>query len=894
MEGTPTTFWGKLEKAEDGTVLRWHPLLAHCADVAACAEAILSRTVLRRRLARLANREDLDDSDIARLAALAAFHDIGKFNVGFQRKADANARDVAGHVAEVLDVLGSDYAVAGRLRAALPSADLGAWADEDGAWKLLIASIGHHGRPMACGARRPRSDLWESPGERDPIAGISSLTAAVRSWFPRAFAPGGSLPASSRFQHGFAGLIMLADWLGSDRHDDMFPFVEIVEDRIAFARARAQRAVTEIGLDVSTARASLPAGLSAFARVSSHPPRDAQTRTVALPCEPGGSLTVLESETGSGKTEAALARFLQMFEAGLVDGMTFALPTRTAATQIHRRVVTSVSRAFPDAARRPAVVLAVPGYLMVDDRVGRRLPGFEVLWADERIARDRHRGWPAEQPKRYLAGTVVVGTIDQVLLSSLRVGHAHLRATALLRHLLVVDEVHASDAYMNRVLEEVLRFHLGSGGHALLMSATLGSHVRARLEAAGQDGAVAPAHALSQGLAQPYPVVHHSPVGSKTRAFAIDAPGNPKRFTVELASIADDPGRIAHAALSAARAGARVLVLRNTVAAAVQIQQELEQIAEREDEGLFLEVASVRAVHHARFSRVDRGLLDAAIEARFGDPKRTGGVVAVATQTVQQSLDLDADLMFTDLAPMDVLLQRFGRVHRHSARDPLRPAFVRDARIVVLVGERELGSAIRANGEARGEHGVGTVYEDLTILEATRRLLLERGRIDVPSDNRELVERTTHPEALAELAGALGDPWPAHRAHVAGKVFARTGLAQLNAVDRTQEFGEYTFSDAGLEERIASRLGESDRRVRFEEAVRGPFGELVSELNLPGWLARRVPNDPDLLPTDVRDGEGSFGRRVAFDFGGEPFVYDRLGLRRMDPEHSKEEDIADA
>ena len=106
MQGEPSTFWGKLDCQDgrrDGRVVAWHPLLAHCADVAACAEALLQRTILRRRFAVLAERDHLADVDIARLSALAALHDVGKYNLGFQRKKDADARNVAGHVREALD-----------------------------------------------------------------------------------------------------------------------------------------------------------------------------------------------------------------------------------------------------------------------------------------------------------------------------------------------------------------------------------------------------------------------------------------------------------------------------------------------------------------------------------------------------------------------------------------------------------------------------------------------------------------------------------------------------------------------------------------------------------------------------------------------------------------------
>lgn len=895
MQGRPTTFWGKLEQDEDKNVLGWHPVEAHCADVAACAEALLQRTILRRRFATLAGDSELTETDIARLSALAALHDIGKFNLGFQRKGDVEPKDTAGHVAEVLSLFGSDHRERELLLEALPTTELATWSEDEGAIRLLFASIGHHGKPVACDAMAPRAELWRPNDALNPFAGIAGLTAWTRRWFPAAFATGGRpLPSGPAFQHAFSGLVMLADWLGSDRHEHMFPFAEDASDRMPFARERARRAVASIGLEVTASRAALGPTPPGFKAISEFEPRDAQAKTLALPHDRAGSLTVLESETGSGKTEAALIRFVRLLHAGLVDGMTFALPTRTAATQLHGRITEAMKIAFPDEATRPSVILAVPGYLRFDDAVGKRLPGFEVLWNDDARERARYRGWAAEQPKRFLAGTVVVGTIDQVLLSSLRVGHAHLRATALLRHLLVVDEVHASDTYMNRILEEVLRYHLLAGGHAFLMSATLGSAVRRRLESAGLGRVDGSAESLSSALEVPYPVVHHSARNEGSRRVKVEAPGLPKTLEVRLDALADRPEELVAQALKAARAGARVLVLRNTVRDAVATQIALEAILEPAYAPLLFRVGETLTLHHARFAAVDRERLDLEIERRFGKKAAAhAGVIAVATQTVQQSLDLDADLLFTDLAPMDVLLQRFGRVHRHKERDGARPAGFEAPRAIVLTGDDPLESYLRSNGEASGKHGAGTVYEDLSILEATRARIAANGRLRIPEDNRELVEVTTHPEALDRLAETLGGLWPKHRQTVGGKHFAQAGIAQLNLVDRTQPFGDYSFKRTDLEERIASRLGESDRRVPFEPASTGPFGLPLRLLNLPGWLARGVPADPDLQATNVSSHFTALGRVTRFRFGEEAFVYDRLGLRRDDTP-TPDEDLADA
>ncbi|MFO0664567.1 MAG: CRISPR-associated helicase Cas3' [Polyangiaceae bacterium] len=666
-----------------------------------------------------------------------------------------------------------------------------------------------------------------------------------------------------------------------------------------FARVRAQRAVERMGLVSEPARLSLGPQLLTFASVSEFEPRDAQQKTMSLPRDNEGSLTVLESETGSGKTEAALIRYLHLFHAGVVDGMMFALPTRTAATQLHRRVCAALDRAFPNREVRPPVVLAVPGYLQVDDESGRRLPGFEVLWNDDADARLRYRGWAAEQPKRFLAGSVVVGTIDQVLLSSLRVGHAHLRATSLLRHLLVVDEVHASDSYMNRILEEVLRFHVQAGGQAFLMSATLGASVRQRLERAAF--ALEPRSqrdvSLSDALSIPYPAVHHATREGAGGVRAVEAPGLPKTVQVEIEQLADHPAQLAEKAMAMARQGARVLVLRNTVADAIETQGALETLATPKDEDLLFRIRDAVTLHHARFARSDRVLLDQAIEERLGKvAPNSGGCIVITTQTVQQSLDLDADVLLTDLAPMDVLLQRFGRIHRHRERDPFRlEAFVKP-KAFVLVSDKPLEEQLRKDGEARGSHGVGTVYDDVLILEATRRRLIANSTLRIPEQNRELVEVTVHPEALGQLAAQLGGLWGKHHSHVHGTQFSHRGLALLNLVDRSQRFGRYTFQTNGVaNERIASRLGESDRRAVFgpESAPEGPFGARVIELNIPGWLSRSAPADPDLRPTNVRMAGKDGSRGFLFDFGSMTFRYDRLGLR-LDAPATQDDDNADA
>lgn len=846
--------WAKLSQNEDGEVVGWHPLSHHAADVAACCEALLERTLLGRRLATLANVRVLSRRQVARLCFIAAIHDLGKPNHGFQNKAFPGRTPLAGHVREVAALFGDHVGpLQEKLLRAIRWDTIEKWSQDDGTCRLLIAAISHHGKPLA--TREPVQEAyWKTLEGRDPFAEIGALVGLAADWFPDAFSGcTDSLPASASFQHAFSGLVMLADWLGSDTR--FFPFSEEGDSsRIEFARARALEALKSIGVETTAARNSLGTEPIAFGQISPHPPRPLQEAIMRLEVPGSPSVTILEAETGSGKTEAALAYFLRLFKERAVDGLYFALPTRTAATQIHGRLVESFKLAFPFAEDRPLVVLAVPGYLVVDESQGHRLPHFEVLWNDDPLARYRYRGWAAEHPKRYLAACASTGTIDQVLLGTLAVSHAHMRMAALSRLLLVVDEVHASDAYMNRLLEEVLRRHAAAGGHAFLMSATLGSASRSAF--AGILHRQAPRLSPEKAAAKPYPLITRATKSTRAEEIAVEGAGLEKRVRIELVPLVDDASRIAAKALAAAKRGARLVVLRNTVADCLLVQRELEELSPGKDPLLF-RCGGLASPHHSRFAKEDREQLDRALEVSFGKDRTAGGLVCCATQTIQQSLDIDVDFMITDLCPMDVLLQRIGRLQRHQRS---RPEGFENATCVVLVpAVRDLSGLIRPSGEALGRHGFGSVYDDLRILEATWRSLEESPALRIPGMNRTLVEKTTHPEVLESLASELGGRWKKHTEYVVGLWYAHRRQAGAMLIDWSQPFGDYQFPSEGLQRRIATRLGESDRLIDFPFPLRGAFGGLISRISIPAWMARGIPDDP-LIKVEKIEAETSASR----------------------------------
>jgi CRISPR-associated endonuclease/helicase Cas3 len=773
--------WGKSQCGE------YHRLVHHCADVAACFEALAALATMRDRMERSAGLK-FSEIAIARLAVLVFLHDAGKLHPGFQAKGwplGAWKGPMHGHVAEGAFLYSRSGVV--DLSRRLLIEDLNRWNVDPG---LLAAVFAHHGRPVS--SDRRASSGWEPIDPYDPQVAAAELGEMARLWFPGALVSVETpLPSAPDFQHFFCGLVSLADWLGSDRR--VFEFVAALDrDHIEKARARARKAAYDVGLDVHRLRRNVE-GRATFPILTGRDrPRPAQASAAEFSLDE--RLVILEAETGSGKTEAALWRFARLFEAGRVDSLYFALPTRAAAVQIHKRVHAAMSQFFAKGA--PEAVLAVPGYLRVGEAQGHSLPDWRVRWDDSPDEATVMARWAAESAKRYLAATIAVGTVDQAMLAGLQVKHAHLRSAALSRSLLVIDEVHASDHYMTEVQNQLLKIHLQRGGYAMLMSATLGAAARAKWL-----GRQAPR--FIEAVAEPYPAVW-----GRSQIVARGVLYSQRQKTVVMETLATMSAKdAASRAVAAACGGARVLVVRNTVKAAIETWHAVRAIGE---DRLLLRVAEGPALHHGRFAPEDRKLLDEAVEAALSpqaERRAQGSVIAIGTQTLEQSLDVDADLLITDLCPVDVLLQRIGRLHRH---DLTRPRGFETPRCIVLVPEAGLAPLLKpAVQNGLGGWVSGGVVEgidtDLSILELTRRLVEAEPLWSIPPDNRRLVESAIHPERIETLHAELGRAWADYSSRIIGKNMADAGAARNVALPVNEPFSEVQFPSD--EERIRTRLG---------------------------------------------------------------------------------------
>jgi len=531
-------------------------------------------------------------------------------------------------------------------------------------------------------------------------------------------------------------------------------------------------------------------------------------------------LVFIEAATGSGKTEPACIWADRLVAAGLVDGMYFAVPTRSAATELHSRIAGLMGRVHAPLAGR--VVRAVPGMLDTDKPTG--------LWDDEPTTPT----WALGSTRKVMGAPVAVGTIDQALLSQLRIKHSWLRAWCLGRQLLVIDEVHASDAYMSEIVKRLVDEHLSLGGYALLMSATLGDTLRAKIEGRLRVD-------LPSATARQYPVV-----STPNRQICVQASG------IRTTAIV-----IEHRTAALVRArqvagdGKAVLWIRSTVGDAL------------DDYRAFQSSGTQVMLHHSRFADADRRYLDSEVLKLIGPNSKRSGSVIVGTQTLEQSLDIDADLLVSDAVPADVFLQRLGRLHRHrSGTTPVA--------VILEPGDWQL--RITSDGRPLGGpgHGWAWVYSPLSVRE-TVEWLRGRGVVSVPNDAREFVELATHADHLEGQARTYGQSWVEHWQRSYGRALADIQQALAGMVDRTQGYDQ-----ALVNERVPTRLGDGSVDVEVMRGLASPFtGENIDALSIrANWLRQAEPG-----ATASVVGSDTTGRAL-IDIGGTRFTYGVEGLHR--------------
>jgi CRISPR-associated endonuclease/helicase Cas3 len=531
-----------------------------------------------------------------------------------------------------------------------------------------------------------------------------------------------------------AGYVTVADWIGSVSAADYFEWhASGPSDYPAYferVRGVAKRALVKLRW-VDDPR---PAGPGDFETVIGLAPRRLQEAT-ASPEVTAASLVVVEAPMGEGKTEAAL-HLVDTWNAGDARGFYIGLPTQATANQMHGRVRQYLARRLDG--RDVNLVLAHGGAMLQDLDV---LPAAVFSEDDDAAAAKGYRLRDGEgavaagewflQRKRALLAACGVGTIDQALMAVLQVKHVFVRLFGLAGKPVVIDEVHAYDTYMTGLLERLLEWLGALESPVVLLSATLPSERRRRLLRAylrGRSGDMNAEPERAGGAA--YPRVSYLD-GSREAAIHFEADDRSRR-TLRLEHAPEDPAALARYLDACMGERCCAVVVCNTVARAQETYRAL-----REELGLVH--GEQILLFHARFREKDRQEIERRVLQLFGPPDANGDrtasrppgrFVLVATQVVEQSLDVDFDLMVSDMAPADLLLQRAGRLRRHRRSD--RGAGD-DTLHVRWPPEKD--------GVPQFDGGTKAVYDEHILLRTWAALQAYRMQIAIPDDVSKLVDR---------------------------------------------------------------------------------------------------------------------------------------------------------
>jgi CRISPR-associated endonuclease/helicase Cas3 len=623
--------------------------------------------------------------------------------------------------------------------------------DPDSARLFARIVAGHHGIfPTAAdlsGAAMHPDAIGGEPWNAARIAIVEELARVLH--VPHDSPP--PLPTGAA-AIALAGLTTVADWIGSI--EAYFPYAvspgvdphEIDLERYAQeSRERAERALRDLRWLVNPAP---PAHRSFNTTFSDFAPNDLQRAAVRLAESlifP--ALVIIESPMGEGKTEAAM--YLAEAAAARLQrrGYYFALPTQATSNQMFSRVREFLERTAEGTEVNLQLLhghasLSAEFQLLRERASDPRPTGVDEDAPDDGASSTVFAAEWFTYRKRGLLAPYGVGTIDQALLAVLRTRHFFVRMFGLCNKTVIVDEVHAYDAYMSGLLDRLLEWLGALGSPVVLLSATLPSARRDALLRAYLRGLGAPPELPS---AQPYPrITWASAEGCGSRAVAAS---ERSRRRLALRKIESDQAFGEHLSHLLAEGGCAAVIC-NTVSRAQELFTALEPFFP----GVCEDGAPELGLFHARYPFNERDRREKLALARFGKPgaqidlgdgtrrevRRPKRAVLVATQVIEQSLDLDFDVMVTDFAPVDLILQRAGRIHRHQ-RGP-RPAPVANPALLIFAPQ------VSESGVPGFGSGTEAIYQPHLLL---RSWLALSGRdcVSIPEDIERLIEFVYREEA---------------------------------------------------------------------------------------------------------------------------------------------------
>ncbi len=694
------------------------PLLFHILDVAMVTQALWDNSLHSGAKCFFAEHLGLEEAYACSwISFWAGLHDIGKASPVFQRKSEVakyelESRGVAfeSHVTDVPHGIITAHVFPNLVESALPKHNF----PDDMAQSIGFAIGGHHG---AFSINSPKHrQMGDSKWSNIRI----ELTIQLASLLNSSSLPAPQYVSDNAFYVMLAGLTSVADWVGSN--EEFFPLeVEHApSEHVTYARQQAKKAIRSLGWEgwkPATQTVTLP---QLFPTIVNEPrPLQEKVSELAKTLANKPGLVIIEAPMGEGKTEAAM--YLADCWAVLLSqrGTYFALPTQATSNQMFGRVKKFLETRYPDLAVNLQLIHG--GALLSEEFSNLRIGVSQGGDSDTILASVIAAEWFLPK-KRGLLAPFGVGTVDQALLSVLQTKHFFVRLFGLGHKTVIIDEVHAYDMYMSTLLEKLIGWLRAIGSSVILLSATLpASKRKALIEAYGGNA--------TQLTPSTYPRVTWIS-GSELIVDTFEAT---RHIELHIQHIKDDLDMLISDLRGAIMKGGCVAIVCNTVKRAQETYIAIRQAGlVKPDELMLL---------HSRYPFEEREKRENEVTLAFGrDGKRPRRAILIATQIIEQSLDVDFDLMVTDLAPADLVIQRAGRVHRH---DNYRPDKLSEPTLWIRLPD--------VNENDVPAFGASAYVYDEYFLLLSYLHLKDRASIFFPEDIQDVIEK---------VYGEAEGPWP--------------------------------------------------------------------------------------------------------------------------------------
>lgn len=767
-------YWGYWAKA-DSRHTSWHPLCCHSLDVAAVARTMVDST--RPFFTEWAHRLHLS-FDVLRdtICFLASLHDLGKFSLEFQTKVPELAEKLHGRITPqvtgyphptaammlwnkvLANTVFSKYQING-VGAIRVSRALEPW---------VVAAFGHHGGPVqepSLSSAHTFSMMFDEESieaATDFVSDLIDIFPGFNDLMMDAMVLHRQRSSANFFSFIISGLIILSDWTASATTNFPFasegdgseysavPCFEGLSEYFSHALELAHAAVLRQGLvPAEPSMVSDPWNELFPALSRQYAPSLLQQAILDMDLQQEPGLYIIEDLTGSGKTEAALMLFARLQQPGS-DGFYFALPTMATSNGMYDRIRDMYRTYFTPGATVSMVLAHGASHLHQgfqesilpdansfsydEDATEQGVTNGDIPYSSSSSASSQ---WIHDTAKKAFLAQVGVGTIDQALLSVLYSRHNSLRMYGLAQKIVIVDEVHAYDLYIQGLIHNLLKFLASQHKSVVLLSATLPLLMKVELVTSYLSGLSHDERGKdTRALASkefPLISVHHR---DEDRYLPVAvAPGKERSIAIRYLTTSglDEPLEFLAEVSRSRRCGVWIC---NTVKDAQRAYSKLTALIGKQNTLLF----------HSRFTMADRQAIEQTVMELFGKRSTSEsrrGKILIATQVVEQSLDLDFDEMVSDLCPIDLLIQRSGRLHRH----------IRDGEGTPIDGTTDGRGDITLSVFGPAPQGTITsawyssffpagsyVYDDPSILWKTAVVLREEGSMRIPERSRHLVE----------------------------------------------------------------------------------------------------------------------------------------------------------